>query len=164
MSINFKKANSKAKLSEDYIISLCEKRGYYVYSSHENKSHDFDFLCIKDNNPIPCEVKCKAKFIKFDCQGFDHKDYLTYKNIIEKTKVKKFYIFFVDDKNRDIHLLDLCKCSSGRVLTTDQWNVKEDLFIIPLSEMIKIGEIPYELAIQLTNFDQRDKKYFKEVS
>ena len=141
----------KGDIGEDIIIDYLNKKGFAVYAPSYSKPHWIDIFATRNKNELyAIDVKTKARFNKWNAQGFDYNDYESYKRLQNLYKLKVF-IFFIDDKNGNIHCADLNKLSEGfRIKNIIAWN---------LSEMKLIHTLSQKQIQQLTKYDNRTHDY-----
>ena len=149
---SFEIAKKKGELGEQIIQDYLENRGWIVYFPFtKDRPHYFDMLATKDKERVVAiDVKTKARFNNFPMQGINVKSYNEYLHFVKSTNVP-FYLIFVDDKNGDVHAVDIATLHDGVVMgTVIAWN---------LSQMKYLFKIDSEKIAELSNYDQRSYEY-----
>jgi len=144
----------KGNIGEDIIVNFLENKGFIVYKPiTKNKAHWIDIFATKNKNEIyAIDVKTKARFNKWKAQGIDVKHYEDYKRLQKKCNIN-FYLFFVDEKNGEVHCADLNKLSDGFCPN----NPKIKAWY--LEEMELVHELTEKQKEQLTKHDTRNYEY-----
>jgi hypothetical protein len=148
----FEKALKKGELGENIIKQYLEERGWVVYFPFtKNRAHAFDMLCtLKKEKVIALDVKTKARLNIKPAQGINIKSYNEYISFKEKMNIN-FYLVFVDDKNGDVHSLEIGKpVNSFRIKNIIFWHLDDMKYIF------NIGQKNIDL---LSQFDQRNHDY-----
>jgi hypothetical protein len=150
---SFEIALKKGDIGEKIIQEYLENKGWIVYRPFtKNKAHYFDILCTFEKEKVlAIDVKTKARFNKWEAQGINVKSYNEYINFIKTTNVP-FFLFFIDDKNGDVHIADVTKLDEPIYPTYNiiAWH---------LSKMKFIFNIGIEAINELSKFDQRNYNY-----
>ena len=150
---SFQKALMKGEMGETIIRKFLEKRGWIVYFPFtKNKAHYFDILATKNKEKvIAVDVKTKARLNKWAAQGINLKSYNEYMRFIKKTKIS-FYLFFIDDKNGDVHYADLRRLGHGFPINSKiiAWH------LVSMKKLFNIGESKIK---ELSELDQRNYPY-----
>lgn len=151
--VNFETALKKGEIGEMIVQDFLEKRGWIVYRPFtKDKAHYFDALATKDKEQvIAIDVKTKARLNKWRAQGIDIRTYNEYKRFIDKVNVP-FYLFFVDDKNGDVHAAELSKLKNA-------FNPVSYIIAWYLDEMFYLFNIGEDNIKKLSELDQRSYKY-----
>jgi hypothetical protein len=148
----------KGDIGEEIIDTLLIEDGYHIFASLINGPHLFDRYAfnLEKNKHFYFDVKTKARLNNWEAQGVDEKHYLKYLQASDKLNIS-FYIFFIDENNGEIHLVDIKK-------------LKEKLFYIPmkkknndkivawnLKDMKYIGKInDIDILNKLKNYNSRN--------
>lgn len=138
----------KGKLGEQLVREMIIKNGWVVYTPSEGQAHAFDILATKNKTRIiAIDVKTKARLNKWEAQGINRRTYIEYCYFSEKHNIP-FYLVFVDDKNGEIHAVNIAKLHNP---------IQVNAYIIawPLSQMQLIGKIDSMKIQQLSEFDTR---------
>lgn len=146
----------KGAIGEQIILNYLEQNGYECFIAYnQNKAHRCDIICFNKNNEIVfIDVKTKPKLNKYNATGINTNSYNNYKKIMNETN-KKFFIFFVDENAKDIHLLDLSNCSDGFHLVQNY-----SITYWMLEEMIKIADnLDENICNQIKNLNTRNYEY-----
>ena len=99
----------KGKLGEQLVREMIIKNGWVVYTPSEGQAHAFDILATKNKTRIiAIDVKTKARLNKWEAQGINRRTYIEYCYFSEKHNIP-FYLVFVDDKNGEIHAVNIAK-------------------------------------------------------
>lgn len=153
MSFTETKMYKKGNAGENIIRSMIVEKGWITYSPDQHdKAHYFDMLATKDKKQIiALDVKTKARLNKWVAQGIDERHYKEYRNFKSETNIN-FYIFFVDDKNGDIHYAELDELKSPLY-------PKKGIIAWPLSEMHHFGKLNDEQIKSLSQYDTRSYSY-----
>jgi len=145
----------KGDIGEDIIQEYLEEKGWKVYRPLTSGAHWFDMLASKDKKEIiALDVKTKARFNYRACQGINKKSYLEYENLLDNIQVP-FYLFFVDDKDGNVHFADLSGLK-GKGFTLPKC---EHIIAWDLSDMKYLFNIGEEKINALSIFDKRNYKY-----
>jgi len=148
-----KKQVKKGDIGQEIVVKILEDEGLQVMT-HEKTSgpHWFDIVATREKKEMICiDVKTKARLNKWKAQGIDVKHHDDYMNLIEKYGVE-FWLFFVDDKNGDIHAANLKRL-------TNSFNPCKGIIAWPLDQMHKVNKIKKEEIQKLSSFDTRNYKY-----
>ena len=146
----------KGAIGEIIILDYLEKNGYECYTAYnQNKAHKCDIIVFNKKNEIVfVDVKTKAKLNKYNATGINTYSYNNYKKIMNETG-KNFFVFFVDENAKDIHLLDLSNCSDGFHLVQNY-----SITYWKLEEMIKISDnLDENICKQIKDLNTRNYKY-----
>lgn len=142
----------KGKLGEQLVREMIIKNGWVVYTPSEGQAHGFDILATKDKKRIiAIDVKTKARLNKWEAQGINRSVYYEYCYFSQNHNIP-FYLVFVDDKNGDIHAVDIAKLHNPI-------NVNDYIIAWPLSQMKLIGKIDEMKIKELSQFDTRTWHY-----
>lgn len=145
----------KGNIGEDIIQAWLEERGWKVYRPLTKGAHWFDMLASKDKKDIVAlDVKTKARFNYRACTGINKKSYLEYINFLKTSNVP-FYLFFVDDKDGNVHFADLKKLE-GKGFTPRKSTHIIAWDLVDMEYLFNIGE---EMINALSTFDKRNHKY-----
>ena len=143
----------KGNIGENIIINFLEEKGFIIYKPITKAAHWIDIIATKSKEEIyAIDVKTKGRFNKWNAQGIDVKHYKDYKRFQKKCNIN-VYLFFVDDKNGEIHCADLNKLSEGFCPNNEKiiaWN---------LDEMKKVHTLTKNQIKQLTKHDTRNYEY-----
>lgn len=143
----------KGNIGENIIIDFLEKKGYIIYKPITKAAHWIDIIATKNKEEIyAIDVKTKARFNKWMAQGIDVKHYEDYKRFKKKCNIN-VYLFFVDDKNGEIHCADLNKLSDGFCPNNPEiiaWN---------LDEMELVDKLPKNQIKILSKYDTRNYEF-----
>ena len=143
----------KGNIGENIIINFLEEKGFIIYKPITKAAHWIDIFATKNKNEIyAIDVKTKARFNKWNAQGIDVKHYKDYKRLQKKCNIN-FYLFFVDEKNGEIHCADLNKLSEGFCPNN------EKIIAWSLDEMKKVHTLTEKQKEQLTKHDTRNYEY-----
>lgn len=150
---NFETSLKKGDIGEKIIQEYLEKKGWIVYRPFtKDKAHYFDMLCTLEKEKVMAiDVKTKARLNKWDAQGINVKSYKEYLNFINTTNVP-FYLFFIDDKNGNVHLADVTKLE-------DPIFPSYNIIAWHLSKMKLVFNIGTEAINELSKYDQRKYIY-----
>lgn len=153
---NFDISLKKGEIGEKIIREYLENKGWIVYQPiTKNKPHYFDMLCTYDKEKvIAIDVKTKARLNKWNAQGIDIRHYNQYMNFINTTNVN-FYLFFIDDKNGDVHCADLKNLHNPI-------HINNKIIAWYLNDMSYIFSISNEKINELSNYDQRNYNFNPE--
>jgi len=134
---NFKVALKKGEVGENIIRRYLESKGWIVYFPFtKDKAHYFDMLATKDKEKvIALDVKAKARFNNWAAQGINVKTYNQYMKFFNDTKIP-FYLIFIDEQTRDVHLCDLPKMknSFNPNINIIAWYLSDMKFMFNISE------------------------------
>jgi hypothetical protein len=146
----------KGQLGEQIIIDYFEAKGWIVYCPFtKNKAHAFDILATKNKERIiALDVKTKARLNKWPAQGIDIRSYKQYMSFKNKMSIP-FYLIFVDDKNGDVHCMELKK-------GIREFNPTDYIVAWYLEDMQFLFNIGPEKIQQLSEFDQRNYLYLPD--
>jgi hypothetical protein len=79
-------------LAENMVLQeFIHSKGYYPYVPGDKNSHPVDAICVSGSSVFACEMKCKARLLKWNETGIDINQYNQYMNLPFKV-----YILFVD--------------------------------------------------------------------
>lgn len=150
---DFYKAVDKGDIGEEIIQEYLEKKGYTVYKhSTQDKPHWIDAFAAKGKEKlIAYDVKTKARFNKWPAQGINKSSHEEYKKLAKQFGVP-FLLFFVDDKNGNVHAANLEKLSEG-------FEPNDYLIAWELKEMNYLFNIGKERIEQISKLDQRNYDY-----
>jgi hypothetical protein len=153
---DFYKAVDKGDIGEEIIKEYLEKKGYTVYKhSTQDKPHWIDAFAAKGKEKLMAyDVKTKARFNKWPAQGINKSSHEEYKKLAEQFGVP-FFLFFVDDKNGNVHAANLEKLSEG-------FEPNDYLIAWELKEMNYLFNIGEERIEQISKLDQRNYDYKPE--
>tara|TARA_R100001440_G_scaffold3710_1_gene8780 strand:+ start:811 stop:1281 length:471 start_codon:yes stop_codon:yes gene_type:complete len=148
-----KKEVKKGDLGQEIVVKILEEEGLQVMTHKKTSgAHWFDIIAARKKEEIFCiDVKTKSRLNKWKAQGIDIKHYKDYMNVIKKYNIQ-FWLFFVDDKNGDIHAANL------KTLKNPIYPNKE-IIAWSLDQMHKVDKIKKEEIKKLTSFDTRNYKY-----
>jgi hypothetical protein len=156
MEFNELVQTKKGGIGEEIILNWLDQNGYICYNPYnQNRPHWCDIVFFNKNYELFfADVKTKAKLNKYNATGINTNSYNNYKKIMNETN-QKFFIFFVDENAKDIHLLDLSNCSNGFHL------VQNDKIIYwKLEEMIKIADnLDLNICNQIKEYNTRSYPY-----
>jgi Holliday junction resolvase-like predicted endonuclease len=142
-----KKGDTGEKIVKEYF----DKLGYIVYQPVNEGAHWIDMICLKDKKKaIAVEVKTKARFNKWAAQGIDIKNYKEYLKFIDKINFE-FWLIFVDDKNGDVHALN--------ILNKNYFYPNKYLIAWRLEEMNYLFNIGEQNINKLSQYDTRNYKF-----
>ena len=158
--MSFEKSLKKGDIGEIVIQEYLEKKGWIVYRPSTDGAHLWDMFCTKGKDKmIALDVKTKARFNKWNAQGIDHTSYNYYLKQSKKHKIP-FYLFFIDDKNGDVHLGDLEKLSNTEHFFLGDGNKK--VIVWDLKYMKKLFTVSDSVIKKMGKFDQRNYGYNPE--
>ena len=148
-----KKQVKKGDIGQEIVVKILESEGLTTYEPKKTSgAHWFDIIAARKKEQIFCiDVKTKARLNKWKAQGIDLKSSKEYISIIEKYNIP-FWLFFVDDKNGDIHAANL------KTLKNPLYP-KKGIIAWSLDQMHKVNKIKKEEIKKLSSFDTRNYKY-----
>ncbi len=151
--INFETALQKGEIGETIIREFLEEKGWVVYFPFtKNKAHAFDMLATYNKETVfALDVKTKARFNNWEAQGINIKHYNEYMKFKAQMSIP-FYIVFIDDKNGDVHSMELKE-------ETPSFKVNENIVAWHLKHMKYLFNIGQEKIQLLSQFDQRNYEY-----
>lgn len=145
----------KGDIGEDIIQEYLEEKGWKVYRPSTSGAHWFDMLASKDKKEIiALDVKTKARFNYRACQGINKKTCKEYVELLDVLSVP-FYLFFVDDKNGNVHKVEFSKLK-GKGFTPPK---SSHIIAWDLQEMEYLFNIGEDKIRALSIFDKRNHKY-----
>ena len=149
-----KKEVIKGNIGEEIIVDFLEKKDFIVYKPiTKNKPHWIDIFATKNKKDIyAIDVKTKARFNKWAAQGINYNHYLDYKNLLETTNIN-VYLFFIDDKNGDVHCAELSK------LRNPFYVLDRTIIAWSLQQMKLIHTLDREQINELSKYDNRNYEY-----
>jgi hypothetical protein len=153
MKNNFDIALKKGEIGEKIIISFLEEKGWIVYCPFtKNKAHYFDVLATQNKEKvIAIDIKTKARLNNWNAQGINIKSYNEYLKFINKINVP-FYLFFIDDKNGDVHCAELIKLKN-------EFYPNPYIIAWNLNQMKLLFNIGIDKINELSKLDQRNYNY-----
>jgi len=163
MEFNQTNKFKKGNIGEEIISELLEFKGWNVYRpNNNNTSHLIDIIAIKNNTTIAVDVKTKARFNKFNAQGINFNHYEKYKQYMIENN-HNVYVFFIDDKIGDIHLLDLKNEPNGIVFQEKKypytlikrWNLDDLIFVKNINNQNTINI--------LSDYDERNYDFTPQM-
>ena len=146
----------KGDIGEEIIFKYLEENNYIVYPTISEGSHPFDGFAYKNKELFMFDVKTKARMNKCNCTGFDYKHYKLYIQIAKKYN-SPFYVYFVDDKNGNVHMADILKLE--KVERTKMQYFTRSIIGWDLSLLDFLFKIGKDKIQKLTQFDTRKHKY-----
>lgn len=151
--INFETALQKGEIGETIIREFLEEKGWVVYFPFtKNKAHAFDMLATYNKEKVfALDVKTKARLNKWPAQGINIKHYNEYIKFKSQMAIP-FYIVFIDDKNGDVHSMELKE-------ETQSFKVNEGVIAWWLKDMKYLFNIGEDKIKELSQFDQRSYEY-----
>lgn len=151
--ISFDTALQKGEIGESIIREYLEGKGWIVYFPFtKNKAHAFDMLATLNKEKVfALDVKTKARLNKWNAQGINIKHYNEYMKFKRQMAIP-FYIVFIDDKNGDVHCLELKE-------DTPSFTVNEYIMAWDIKHMVYLFNIGDEKIKQLSQYDQRNYEY-----
>jgi Holliday junction resolvase-like predicted endonuclease len=163
MKFNETNKFKKGTIGENIIVKELESNGWSVYRPNGDKAHLIDIIAIKNNKTIAVDVKTKARFNKFNAQGIDLKHYKKYKQYMIENN-HEVYVFFIDDKIGDIHILDLKNEPNGIVFAEKKfpysvikrWNLEDLIFFKNINNKQAIDK--------LSNYDERNYEFSPQMT
>lgn len=153
---SFETALQKGEIGEAIIREYLEGKGWIVYFPFtKNKAHAFDMLATYNKEKVfALDVKTKARLNKWSAQGIDIRHYNEYMKF-KKQMAIPFYIVFIDDKNGDVHCMELKE-------ETRSLKVNEYIKAWYLEDMMYLFNIGDEKVKELSQFDQRSYEYMPQ--
>ena len=150
---SFNMALKKGEIGEDIIRKYLESKGWIVYFPFtKNKAHYFDMLATKDKEKvIALDVKSKARLNNWCAQGIDLRVYNQYMKFFNDTNIP-FYLIFIDEQTRDVHLCDLPKMKN-------YFNPNPKIIAWYLADMQFMFNISNEEQERLKEFTQRNYEF-----
>lgn len=150
---SFETCLQKGEIGESIIREYLENKGWIVYFPFtKNKAHAFDMLATYNKEKVfALDVKTKARFNNWEAQGINIKHYNEYINFKKQMSIP-FYIVFVDDKNGDVHSMELNE-------ETPSFKVNENIVAWHLKNMKFLFNIGQEKINKLSEYDQRSYEY-----
>lgn len=151
--ISFETALQKGEIGETIIREFLEAKGWVVYFPFtKNKAHAFDMLATYNKEKVfALDVKTKARFNNWEAQGINIRHYNEYMKFKSQMSIP-FYIVFIDDKNGDVHTLELKE-------ETPSFKVNENIMAWDLKHMKYLFNIGEEKIQLLSQYDQRNYEY-----
>ena len=152
---SFEIALKKGALGEQIVKDYLEEKGWVVYCPFtKDKAHYFDMLATYTKEKVVAfDIKTKARLNKWNAQGIDKKHYDQYMMFIEKTNVP-FWLIFIDDKNGNVHALELEKAKNGFTPGS-----ATHIIAWEIPNMTYLFNIGNENITKLSEFDQRNYTY-----
>jgi hypothetical protein len=142
----------KGDIGEQIVRSYLEGKGWIVYEPVTDGPHYFDKLATKNKDRvIALDVKTKARLNYWSAQGINIKHYNEYINFTKTTSIP-FFLFFVDDKNGDVHMVNILDLQDPIYPNSAiiAWDLKQ------MDYLFNIGEENIRL---LSQFDTRNHDY-----
>jgi hypothetical protein len=142
----------KGTLGEEIVKSMFREKGWMIYSPEKNGPHYFDILATWNKEKvIAIDVKTKARLNIKPATGIDLKHYKDYQRFSSTHNID-FYLFFIDDKNGDIHYQEIKQLK-------DPFIIKEKIICWPLDCMNFYGRLTQQQIAELSRFDTRSYTY-----
>jgi|TARA_R110000737_G_scaffold17151_1_gene34637 hypothetical protein len=153
MNWNDKIQVKKGDIGQEIVREILEEGGLIVYEPKTNGAHWFDFVATRNKKEIFfIDVKTKARFNNWEAQGIDVKHYEDYMRLINQFNLP-FFLFFVDDKNGDVHVANL------KELKKPIQQPNENIIAWSIHEMLRVRQLDSETIKQLSALDSRNYKY-----
>ena len=149
----------KGNIGEELVDEYLHKKGVLTYSCKLQGPHTFDRLCIINSQIFIIDVKCKPSRNYYPDSGFDIITYNKYKEIIKENNLD-FFIFFVDEKSKQIYGSTLDKLEKSIKVGRKTYPSREnEIIYFPLQNMKKICRISEENSQRIKRYNTRNYSY-----